>query len=65
LATNRKVGGTGILEISVQKKKWSLNWRGCPQYERKYVPTIYLTGINNRIFRELKDLNSPHEEMRA
>jgi hypothetical protein len=31
------------LKIFWQQKTWSLNWRGCPQNERKSFPAIDLT----------------------
>jgi hypothetical protein len=40
---------------SLHNKKWSLNWKDYPQSGRKYISD---KGLVNRIYRELKKLNS-------
>jgi hypothetical protein len=34
---------TNVTTTSSQQKKWSLNWRGCPQNGRKSLLPIYQT----------------------
>jgi hypothetical protein len=53
-----------IKNLLHNKKKWSLNQRGCTQNERKIFAS-YMSdkGLIMRIYTELKQLNSPQKTM--
>jgi hypothetical protein len=48
-----------IKKGSAQQKKWSLKWRPPTEWEKIFASYTSDKGLITRIYREIKNLNSP------